>query len=58
MGSHSVPRGEKSSLGAANASPGTPGYQGKHRSQDGIKGYKVGSDKRRKNSGQDYERDR
>lgn len=31
MGQHSVPRGEKSTLGAANASLGTKGYEGAHR---------------------------
>ncbi len=35
MGRHSVPRGEKSTLGAANGSPGTPGYQGRHRKEAG-----------------------
>lgn len=30
MGAHSVPRGEKSTRGAANASPGTPGYKPRH----------------------------
>lgn len=30
MGQHSVPRGEKSTAGASNGSPGTPGYQPRH----------------------------
>lgn len=31
MGRHNVVRGEKSSYGQANGSPGTEGYEGKHR---------------------------
>lgn len=31
MGQHSTPRGERSSYNQANGSPGTPGYEGRHR---------------------------
>jgi len=55
MGKHSVPHGEKSSLGAANGSPGTKGYEGQHRHGSGM--IPLGDRSERRTGDNDYDRD-